>query len=160
MRHAAPTPARTRRWRGRGSIPLGVEVLVVATVVLASPIVLAHGSVRDASVTVRPASDTGAAGDGRLTLAVCERAVSALLAEDLTRVASGMPDVTASGAGEAPAPLGGPGTPATASVGAIHDELVGPATTDIINAYQHDVSLLLSAYAGRIAEACARVSTS
>jgi hypothetical protein len=122
--------------------------------------VLARGNVPGASVTARPSSVTGAAGDGRLTLALCERATAALLSQDLTRVASGMPDAATPGAADALAALGGPGTPATATVAAIHDELVGPATTDIINAYQHNVSLLLSAYAVRIAEACGHATTS
>jgi hypothetical protein len=84
-----------------------------------------------------------------------------LLAQDLTKVATGRPDGTASappGGADGLGVLGGPGTPATALVAGIRDELIGPATSDIINAYQHDVSTLLAAYGTRIAGACARVS--
>jgi hypothetical protein len=129
--------------------------------VLASPVVLARGSARDASLVQRPTSVSGASGDGRLSLASCERAVAMLLAQDLTKVATGRPDVMASappGGADGLGVLGGPGTPATALVAGIRDELIGPATSDIINAYQHDVSTLLAAYGTRIAGACARVS--
>jgi hypothetical protein len=124
--------------------------------------VLARGSARDASLVPRPTSITGASGDGRLSLATCERAVAMLLAQDLTKVATGRPDVTASAPSDGVdvvGALGGPGTPATAWVGEIHDELIGPATSDVINAYQHDVAALLAAYRTRIAGACARVAT-
>jgi hypothetical protein len=157
MRHAAPAAGRPG---SRGvSRPIGVGVLVVLALALTSPVVLARGSARDSSDAPRPTSVTGAAGNGRLTLDICERAVSALLAQDLTRVASGMPDVAGPSAVGALAALGGPGTPATVTVVGIHDQLIGPGTTDIINAYQRDVALLLTAYAGRIEAACRQVAT-
>lgn len=144
---------------GRVSRPVGVGVLVVVSLVLATPMVLARGSARDSAISARPSSVTGAAGDGRLTLEICERAVSALLRQDLTLVASGQPDTVTPSADAALGALGGPGTPATARVDAIRDQLLGPATTDVINAYQRDVTRLLSAYAVRIATACRPVST-
>jgi hypothetical protein len=136
-----------------------VAIVVLLTLVLASPVVLARGSGRDASTTPRPASVTGDIGDGTLTLGMCEKAVSVLLAQDLTRVASGQPDAPDPIATDALLVLGGPGTPATSAVASIHDELIGTATTDVINAYQRDVARLLSAYAARVALACQRVST-
>ena len=157
MRHAAPVE---RRFGGTGlSRPMGVGILVVLTLVLASPVVLARGSAREASDAPRPSSVTGAAGDGRLTVDLCRRAVSALLTQDLTRVATGMPDAAGPTPDGALASLGGPGTPATVTVADIRDQLIGPATTDIINAYQRDVAQLLAAYAGRIAAACQQVAT-
>jgi hypothetical protein len=102
---------------------------------------------------------TGAAGDGRLSAATCVRAVTSLLAQDLTRAASGRPDLVVPQDADALNALGGPGTPATAGVQRIRDELVGPATSDVINAYRQDASAALAAYQVRIAAACTHVAS-
>ena len=143
---------------GRPPVFLLVAVTLVTMVVVA-PLLWSRASARDVSVTPRPSSVTGAVGDGRLSAATCVRAVTSLLAQDLTRAASGRPDVDVPVDVDAMAALGGPGTPATAQVQQIHDELVGPATSDVINAYRQDASAALAAYQVRIAAACARVAT-
>ena len=144
---------------GRPPVFLLVAVTLVTLVVLA-PVLWSRASARDVTVAPRPSSVTGAAGDGRLSSATCARAVTSLLAQDLTRAASGRPDAVVPPDAEALKALGGPGTPATAEVQKIHDELVGPATSDVINAYRQDASAALAAYQVRIMAACARVATS
>jgi len=154
---ALPTATQSRE-AGPRRPTLLVGALAVTVLVVAAPVLWSRANAHDATVVPRPSSVTGSAGDGRLSPATCRRAVTSLLARDVTRAATGRPDAEVRLDADAMAALGGPGTPATAQVQQIHDELVGPATTDVINAYRKDPAAVLAAYQVRIGEACARVS--
>ena len=156
------TTALPDAWKIRaesvGRPTLLVSALVVTVLVAAAPVVWSRANAHDATVAPLPASVTGAAGDGRLSPATCRRAVTSLLAQDVTRAATGRPDADVPVDTDAMAELGGRGTPATAQVQRIHDQLVGPATADVVNAYRQDASAALAAYQVRIGAACDRVA--
>jgi len=148
-RHAKPSPTV----RPRGAVVLCS--LAIVTFALLSPAVVARGSqVADtAKVAVDGLPMTGGSPSG-LTLSLCERSVVELLTEDLDRVSIGRPDIGPSTAADVAASLGGTATVASAEVQRIHDELVGPATSDLLNVYQRDVPSLITAFAPRIANQC------
>lgn len=81
------------------------------------------------------------------TVAQCRTQASTLLADDLARVVSGMPD-----AGGTASPIAAAAIAPEAL--AAHDALVGRATSDVLNRYHRDAAALLAAYGVRIDEAC------
>lgn len=80
-------------------------------------------------------------------LADCRTQTTALLADDLARVSTGMPDAGTPGASPGQSPWAAQALAAYAS-------LVGEATSDVLNTYHRDADALLAAYSTRIVGAC------
>ena len=123
--------------RGQGSgVALAVLVVVgAAAVVGRSP----GASASDSPVASHLQQVT--------TVAQCRTQASALLADDLARVVSGMPDARATASSM-------PGSPIAPEALAAHDALVGQATSDALNRFHRDASALLAHYGDRIDQAC------
>jgi hypothetical protein len=133
--------------------------LSLAAFAFASPVVLAHGNEVTGARTLHDVVPVASSSPrGELASSVCEHAVVVLLEDDLSRVSAGQPDVSASAVAGLPDYLGGEQSSAFATVHRIHDQIVGSATTDLINVYGRDVQALLAAYSPRVASACAAVS--
>jgi hypothetical protein len=125
--------------------------LGAATFAIASTPMLARGG--------EVSSFTGLPQDPAVTVSTlagpaCERGVTSLLQDDLIRSATGRPDLGPTSFSMVAESMGGSATLAMAKVQEIHDELVGPATTDLLNLYQRDVRTTVRAYAARVIVAC------
>lgn len=129
-RHRAPR-------RRRRSVVWGSGLLLL--VVVTAPLGRGTGAAAsDLPVT----SPTPAVG-----LADCRTQTTALLADDLARVSTGMPDAGTPGASPGQSPWAAQALAAYAS-------LVGEATSDVLNTYHRDADALLAAYSTRIVGAC------
>lgn len=114
----------------------GLAVVVVATALV--------GRGTGAAATDSP---VGAHLPAATAVSLCRTQATALIADDLARVVTGMPDAGVLTQADQKGS-------ATSEARQVHDVLVGQATSDVLNTYHRDAGALLAAYQRRIAAAC------
>jgi hypothetical protein len=147
--------------QGRHAVPPGglaqrhllVTAGAVAVAFIAISCVTLVGRGATSSAEALTAQTTGSRV-AAVTQTDCDSAVTALLREDLERVANGRPDVGVVTAPRVAASLGGEGSRSMVLVRRIHDAIIGDATTDLINRFQRQVPALLADFGPRIDNAC------
>ena len=153
MSHHNAGPSRGQR----AAVACGIGLVTFA---VASPAMRALGGEVSAPVPGAAAHASAGAVGGTWSTALCERAVTSLLSDDLVKVSTGRPDLGPSSYSDVAAELGGTATVSMARVQQVHDDLVGDATSELISSYHPHVPAVLHAVAPKIAASCVAVAAS